>query len=88
MEREIAQAWAEVLELDRFGIHDDFLDLGGDSLLLMRIIARVQARFGRGVWVEALWYATTVAGMADVVARHVRAGPGAGAVGADASIDG
>ena len=88
VEREIAQAWAEVLELDRFGIHDDFLDLGGDSLLAMRIIARVEARFGRGEWAEALWYATTVAGMADVVARHVRAVPGAPAVGDDAPRDG
>ncbi len=88
VEREIAQAWAEVLELDRFGIHDDFLDLGGDSLLLIRIVARVQARFGGGQWVEALWYATTVAGMADVVAQHVRAVSGAGAAVTDAPLDG
>ncbi len=88
VEREITQAWAEVLEFDRVGIHDDFLDLGGDSLLLMRIVARIQARFGRGLWVEALWYATTVAGMADIVARHLGAASGGGAAEADAPIDG
>ncbi|MFD6156425.1 condensation domain-containing protein [Nocardia sp. NPDC060256] len=36
-ERAIAQIWAEVLNLAEVGIHDDFYELGGDSLLAITV---------------------------------------------------
>ena len=41
-ERVIAEVWRELLGLDSVGIHDDFFELGGDSLLGMEIIARIK----------------------------------------------
>jgi amino acid adenylation domain-containing protein len=68
-EAAIAQIWADLLTLDRVGVHDDFLDLGGDSLMATRIIARVSDRFRVTVPLRLLWGASTVARMAEIVSR-------------------
>ena len=39
-ERLLAQIWAEVLGVEAVGVHDDFFEVGGDSLLSIRILAR------------------------------------------------
>ncbi len=45
-ERRIAGVWQEVLGLERLGIHDSFFDLGGQSLLLARVHARLRQQPG------------------------------------------
>ncbi len=40
LEKDLAQIWREVLELDEIGINDNFLDLGGNSLAATRIVSR------------------------------------------------
>jgi non-ribosomal peptide synthase protein (TIGR01720 family) len=37
-ERALAAIWAQLLRLDEVGVHDDFFEIGGDSLLAMRIV--------------------------------------------------
>ena len=82
LEERLAGVWAEVLGLDRVGIHDAFLELGGDSLLASRIVARVVDAFALDVPVRALLEAPTVAAMALLVlergieSRHARLRPG------------
>jgi acyl carrier protein len=44
-EREVAGIWAELLGIDRVGLDDHFIELGGDSLLATQIVARVRTRF-------------------------------------------
>ncbi|MCU0488384.1 MAG: amino acid adenylation domain-containing protein, partial [Anaerolineales bacterium] len=39
-EKTLAQIWSQVLKLDRIGIHDNFFDLGGDSILSIQVVAR------------------------------------------------
>ncbi|MFT7836998.1 amino acid adenylation domain-containing protein [Saccharothrix sp. BKS2] len=41
VERALARAWTAVLGVERVGRHDDFFALGGDSLLGMRVVARI-----------------------------------------------
>jgi amino acid adenylation domain-containing protein len=38
----LAGIWADVLGIDRVGIHDSFFDLGGDSILSIQVVARVR----------------------------------------------
>jgi acyl-coenzyme A synthetase/AMP-(fatty) acid ligase/acyl carrier protein len=64
LEEELAGIWAEVLGLDQVGIHDSFLDLGGDSLLATQIISRVINAFGVELPVKSLLQAPSVAEMA------------------------
>ncbi len=42
LEQRMAEVWAEVLQLDRVGIDDPFFDLGGDSILSIRLRARAE----------------------------------------------
>jgi len=60
----IASIWAEVLEIDLVGIHDHFLDLGGDSILAVRIAAEIEVRLGHDVRGEMIFDCPTVAELA------------------------
>ncbi|MBV2155356.1 non-ribosomal peptide synthase/polyketide synthase [Kitasatospora sp. SUK 42] len=45
-ERLVAEAWTEVLHTGEVGAEDDFFALGGDSILAVRVTARLRAAFG------------------------------------------
>ncbi|MCD6569379.1 MAG: amino acid adenylation domain-containing protein, partial [Deltaproteobacteria bacterium] len=49
IERTIAEVWENVLGIDKVGIHDNFFDLGGHSLLIMKILAKMQLKYPIGV---------------------------------------
>ncbi|QSQ19871.1 amino acid adenylation domain-containing protein [Pyxidicoccus parkwayensis] len=60
VEKALAQLWAEVLKLDKVGAGDNFFDLGGNSLLLQAVHARMEARVGRKVPLVELFQFPTV----------------------------
>jgi acyl carrier protein len=66
-ETEMAQIWSEVLDLDEVGIHDNFFDLGGDSLAATRVAARVLKQFRVELSFKALFESPTVAEAARVI---------------------
>jgi acyl carrier protein len=68
MEQALAKVWAEVLELDEVGVHDNFFDLGGHSLAATRIISRVIDAFPSEIPSNFLFNSPTVAEMAETVA--------------------
>ncbi len=74
-EEVLASIWRDVLGVDRVGVHDDFFDLGGDSLSTVQVAARARAR-GVAVSVRDLIENPTVAQLAAVTLA--RAGGAAG----------
>jgi amino acid adenylation domain-containing protein len=60
IEQRIAALWAEVLEVEQIGIEDNFFDLGGHSLLLVRVHSRLGDLFGRKIPITALFQHPTV----------------------------
>jgi nonribosomal peptide synthetase DhbF len=48
-EQYLAKVWRETLNVQRIGVHDNFFDLGGHSLLCFRILARVQEDTGKRI---------------------------------------
>jgi amino acid adenylation domain-containing protein len=68
-ERALARIWAELLGHDRIGIHDDFFDLGGHSLLGVRMFAAVERAFGRRLPLSTLFQSATIAKLAERLAQ-------------------
>jgi acyl carrier protein len=65
LEQVIADVWAEVLGLDQVSIADEFIALGGDSLLAARVVARLQEDLDSpAITLRALFRSPTVADLA------------------------
>lgn len=73
----LAGIWAEVLGMDSVGPHENFFEVGGDSLLSIRIMARA-ARAGVRIDAEAFFAHPTVAGQAAIARSST---PGSDATG-------
>jgi amino acid adenylation domain-containing protein len=70
IERELWRIWTEVLGLGQIGVHDNFFDLGGDSLTATRVVSQVIKTFQLDLPVKSLFDSPTVAEMAIVVAQN------------------
>jgi acyl carrier protein len=64
-ERRLAEIWAEVLQVERVGILDDFFDLGGDSLMMTQVLRRMQDELGIDLTIRAIFDAPTVQALAE-----------------------
>jgi amino acid adenylation domain-containing protein len=73
-ETALAKIWAQVLRLERVGVHDNFFDLGGHSLLAIQVISRVREAFRVEVSLRSLFETPTVAGLADAVQQARESG--------------
>jgi aspartate racemase len=67
LERTLITIWSGVLGRDGIGVHDDFFDLGGNSLDAMRLFARIEQTTGREMLLSTLFEAPTIAEFAVLV---------------------
>lgn len=72
IERQLSRIWTQIMDLDRVGCDDDFLHLGGQSLMAMRIVAEVTRQFGVPIEVRRLLESPTVAEMAAEVEQALK----------------
>jgi amino acid adenylation domain-containing protein len=66
-ERTLAKLWQEVLGVPSVGIHDDFFSLGGDSLLVALLHARLPDAFGVELPMRKVYTALDIASLAGVI---------------------
>lgn len=64
VQQKVAGLWCDVLGIKRVGLNDNFFDLGGYSILLVRLQAGIQKSFGREISIVSLFQNTTVAAQA------------------------
>jgi amino acid adenylation domain-containing protein len=67
----IASIWADVLRVGQVGIHDNFFDLGGESVLSLAVAARVTAAFDVALTPREVLVTRTVARLAELVEDRV-----------------
>jgi amino acid adenylation domain-containing protein len=65
VERSVAEVWQEVLNRPEIGIHDNFFDVGGHSLLLVQMQNRLRRAFGSDLSIQDLFRNPTVAAIAE-----------------------
>ena len=63
VEQELVRIWEEVLDVRAIGIDDNFFDLGGHSLLGVRIMTSIRNEFGVDLGVQTLFEAPTISQM-------------------------
>ena len=73
MERVLVEIWSDVLRVDLVGIHDNFFDLGGHSLLLIKIHARLRQQVDADLAVVDLFRYPTIEALAECLERRQQA---------------
>jgi amino acid adenylation domain-containing protein len=69
-ENAVAAIWRRVLDLESVGRHDDFFDLGGDSLSTLGLMFGIEEALGRELPVTLIYSAPTVAALATAIDGH------------------
>jgi acyl-CoA synthetase (AMP-forming)/AMP-acid ligase II/acyl carrier protein len=75
MEVQLCAIWTEVLGVEAVGIHDNFFNLGGDSLIATSLLSRVTKVFGEELTLRSLFAAPTVAQLAVLISKSQGAEP-------------
>src|SRR5262249_20341463 len=70
IEKQLARIWAQILDLDQVGIHDNFFDLGGHSLAATRVVTQLIKDLQLQLPLHSLFQAPTVAQMALVIVQE------------------
>jgi thioesterase domain-containing protein len=67
--------WKDVLGVQEIGIHDNFFDVGGHSLLAAHLTAEIQNATGRAIPVSSIFRAPTIETLANLLRDHAVSEP-------------
>jgi amino acid adenylation domain-containing protein len=66
-EQKLAEIWKEILKLEKIGIHDNFFEIGGHSLMALRIISGIRQKFDFELEIVELVNEPTIAGISKII---------------------
>jgi amino acid adenylation domain-containing protein len=69
-EQKVAAMWVELLKVERIGVHDDFFDLGGHSLMAIKALSRIREEFDVHLPLSTLLRTPTVAQLAALLDKE------------------
>ncbi|WP_235612086.1 SDR family NAD(P)-dependent oxidoreductase [Gloeocapsopsis dulcis] len=67
IEQIIVQIWQELLGIEKVGIHDNFFDLGGNSLISIQLVSQLQKKLNIQIPVVSLYKRPTVSSLAEIL---------------------
>ena len=71
VEKTLAGIWGEILEIEQVGVHDNFLELGGDSVLATKIVSRIYDAFLIKLPLSSLFRKPTVSDLVEELHKSV-----------------
>jgi acyl-coenzyme A synthetase/AMP-(fatty) acid ligase/acyl carrier protein len=74
-EKILERIWAELLQVDKVGATDNFFDLGGHSLLLVKMVAKVEESFSRKVSIIELFQRPSIKALAEFLSDEKKGEP-------------
>jgi thioesterase domain-containing protein len=77
---QLIDLWKQLLGVESIGIRDDFFALGGNSLLAMRMLYRIEQAFGRSILPATLFKEATIEHLADAMLQPAAGEPSAAVV--------
>ncbi len=69
LEETLTSIWAEAIDIERVGVHDDFFALGGHSILAVRIMSSIREMLDADLPMRAFFEHPTVSGLAAELTR-------------------
>jgi amino acid adenylation domain-containing protein len=72
-EQRLAAIWKKLLAVDEISVEDDFFDLGGHSLMAVRLSSEIERRLGVRLPLSALFETATIGGLAELIERERQA---------------
>ncbi len=67
LEWALSKNWQKILGVDRVGVHDDFFELGGDSLLAVGIFGYIEKLTGKKLAISTLFETPTIKQLAEII---------------------
>jgi len=71
----LSEIWSNTFGIEQIGVHENFFEIGGHSLLAARIVSRIERKFGKRLSISAIFQSPTIAELAatlrGVPAPHV-----------------
>jgi acyl carrier protein len=67
IQQRLVSLWEELLGIQGVGIHDNFFDLGGHSVIVIQLVSRLREIFGVNVDPEAIFETADIAQLAEIV---------------------
>jgi amino acid adenylation domain-containing protein len=74
-EQRLSELWSDALHVDRPGIRDNFFDLGGHSLLLVQLHARLKSELNTNITAVDLFRYPTIEALASFLDRSASSSP-------------
>jgi acyl carrier protein len=70
-EKILSDIWSEVLQIERIGVHDNFLELGGNSLAAIRITSRINKAIDLDLPVNAVFENPNISQLAESIEKSI-----------------
>jgi len=71
-EKEVAKVWSDVLQIEEIGIDDNFFEMGGTSMMAVKVVAEIEKNTGKRLPLSVLFEYSTVEKFAKLLTENIK----------------